>query len=170
MAGKILVALKWLFASAALLLMFVAFIAYRDAARVFEVMANGVEATALVEGGAQNIRLRTADSYWVDLVWTDAAGALRRSERTAIGGVLARQLIADAAAPPVLAIKYLPDQPGVAPVVVRQAADRREADRLTILAAGIGAAASVVGFLTLFWLDRRKISASRINAATRKRR
>lgn len=148
--------LKWLLAALAAALLGVALLAYRDAALVFRVMANGTEAMALIEGGANGIRPGAAGTYLVDLVWTDSAGAARKAGRLDIDHALARQLGMEAATnPPAVLIKYLPDEPGTAPVIVRQAAPRRERDRFNILAAGIGSAVCALGFVVFSWLGRR---------------
>ena len=60
--------LKWLLAALTAALLGVALLAYRDAALVFRVMANGAEAMALIEGGANGIRPGAAGTYTVRMI------------------------------------------------------------------------------------------------------
>ena len=146
--------IKWLSAVAAITLFAVAALALEDAIRVRDVMANGAEATALVDGGAKAVRERIDGTYWVDLVWRDGNEAPRTSRGLWINGALAKQLISGGAGdPPALLIKYLPAS---APVIVRQAAHDQEANRQQMILGALGGAASALLFLWLAWLGRRR--------------
>jgi hypothetical protein len=145
---------KWLSGVAAVALFAVAVLAVRDAIRVRDVMANGREATALVEGGAGGIRARTQATYWVDLTWQDASGT-RHTARGMIGRVLAGQLISGRV-PPELLIKYLPDVPGAAPVIVRQAAHDQEHNRNAAIAGLAGGLLCAAGCCLLAWAGWRR--------------
>jgi hypothetical protein len=124
-------------------------------------MANGAETTALVEGGKLGVRQITDDTYEVDLAWQDQTGAVRAAKGLAVVAALGRQLVAgEAGDPPGLLIKYTPDAPGRAPVIVRQAALDQEANARRIASGVIGGVVCAICFAVLAWLGRRRGSES----------
>ncbi len=130
-------------------------IALAQAMRLRDVMVNGTEAMALVDGGPEALSPRAGETVWVDLVWQDRAGAERRARR-AIGSVLAKQLKSGALGnPPGLLIKYAPEAEDGAPVVVLEAAQDQEANRFRIVTAMLGAGFSLLAFVLFALLGRR---------------
>ena len=153
MLGSIAKATKWLFFFAALLLAVFAVLAFQRARDVRDVMANGVEIGAAVEGGAKGVRETLGGTSEVDIVWMDAAGAPQKAHGLWINGALAKQVREGGPEAETLMIKYLPGRP---PVIVRQAAhdqERNAADIVWSLSAALVAA--LVGTIFL-WRDRRK--------------
>ncbi len=123
--------------------------------RLRDVMVNGREAMALVEGGAEALQPGTGERVSVNLVWLDSAGAERRARRS-IGSVLAKQLKSGALGnPPALLIRYAPEAEDREPVVVLEAAQDQEANRFRIVAALLGAGFSLLAFVLLVLLGRR---------------
>jgi len=150
--------LKWLLAIAAVALFALAAYAYRDATRVRDVMANGTETTALVDGRVMEFKGRGGPAYAVDLVWRDAAGGELKARGLWIGEALAKQLSVEAAGdPPSLLIKYLPEG---APVIVRQAALDQEINGRHIALGAIGGTLCALGFAVLAFLGRRRAKGS----------
>ena len=149
--------LRWLLALAAIALFTVAAGAYWDASRIRDVMANGAETTALVDGGKAGVRQINDDTYEVDIAWQDQTGAVRTAKGLSVVSALGRQLVAgEAGDPPALLIKYAPDAPVGAPVIVRQAALDQEANGRKIALGAIGGALCAIGFAALAWLGRRR--------------
>lgn len=147
----------WLLGLAAVVLLVVALLALRDASRIRDVMANGTEADAVVDGGKLGVRQVSGDTYKVDLTWQDGTGAPRSAKGLAVVAALGRQLVAgEAGDPPVLLIKYAPDAPGRAPVIVRQAALDQEANAKTIAWGTIAGGLCAIGFAVLALLGRRR--------------
>jgi len=148
---------KWLLAIAAIAFFVVAACAYRDATRIRDVMANGTETTALVDGGKLGVRQVADDTYEVDLAWQDQAGALRTAKGLGVVAALGRQLVAgEAGDPPALLIKYAQDAPTSPPVIVRQAALDQEANGSKIARGAIGGALCAIGFAVLALFGRRR--------------
>jgi hypothetical protein len=129
--------------------------ALAQAKRLRDVMVNGTEAMALVEGGAEGLNPGTGETVSVDLVWIDKAGAERRVRRS-IGNVLDKQLKSGAlGSPPALLIKYEPEADDGAAVVVLEAAQNQEENRFHIVAALLGAGFSLLAFVLLAIFGRR---------------
>jgi hypothetical protein len=159
--GRVARIVKWLLALGALALFAVAACAYWDASRIRDVMANGAETTALVDGGKAGVRQINDDTYTVDLAWQDQTGAERTTKGLAVVAALGRQLVAgEAGDPPTLLIKYTADAPGRAPVIVRQAALDQEANGRKIALGAIGSALCAIGFAVLALLGRRSQQGS----------
>jgi hypothetical protein len=131
-----------------------------DAGRVRDVMANGVETTAAIDGSAGGIRLGPYGDYLIDLTWRDAKGSVRQSKHLKISSVYAQHLISGSEPPSVL-IKYLADAPERAPVIVRQAAFDLEDNRLRIMIGVIGGGLCTMGAAFLIWRDVRRGRQSR---------
>jgi hypothetical protein len=94
-------------AVAAVALFVLALAAYLDAGRIRDIMANGVETTAEVEGGRQGVRQASGDDYTVDVIWQDPAGTRHTAKGMAVSSALGRRLMAgEAGDPPALLIKY----------------------------------------------------------------
>ena len=94
MLAKWLSNLKW-----ALLLAIVAgpafaYFSYTEAQTVKRVMAEGVEATAIVDGGESTSGRRRATTYKIHAIWTDQAGA-ERAEDISISSEYAGKIIED---------------------------------------------------------------------------
>jgi hypothetical protein len=146
----------WLLGISAIALFAVAALGLNDAIHLRDVMANGTETTAVVDGGKLAVRQIADDTYEIDLAWQDQSGTLRTSKRLPVARALGRQLLAgEAGDPPAVLIKYAAKSPGRRPVVVRQAALDQEANARRIALAAIAAAACAVGFALLAWLGRR---------------
>lgn len=148
-----LVILKWVSLAAALACFAVAGLAIQSARRVGDVMLNGAEAAAVVDGGRAGVRERAGRGHVVDLVWVDAGGASHTTRGLSVSAALARQLMAgEAGDPPTLMIKYLQ---GRKPVIIRQAAFDQEANQQRSIGGLAGGAALGLLFLFLAWMGRR---------------
>jgi hypothetical protein len=148
---------KWLLGLGAIALPAVTGFAYQDATRIRDIMATGTEANALVDGGKLGVRQVGENTYRVDIAWQDSSGVLRAAKGLDIVGTLGRQLVAgEAGDPPGLLVKYDPDAPGRAPVIVRQAALDQEANGSKIALGVIGGALCAAGFAMLAWFTRRR--------------
>jgi hypothetical protein len=146
--------LKWGSLAAALALFALAGLAIRNAHRIGDVMLNGAETAAVVDGGRTGVREATGGTYAVDLVWRDAGGAEHTSRGLAVGGVLGRQLIAgEAGDPPTLMIKYLA---GRKPVIIRQAALDQETNQVRTVGGLVGGGVLALLFVILAWVGRRR--------------
>ena len=147
----------WLLALAAVALMGLAAQAYLDAGRIRDVMANGMETTAEVEGGKLGVRQISDGAYQVDLVWRDQAGAPRTAKGLSVVAALGRQLVAgEAGDPPTLLIKYDANAPGRAPVIVRQAALDQEVNARMFSWSAMAAAVCLVAFAVAALIGRRR--------------
>jgi hypothetical protein len=148
--------LKWLGLLAALSPFAIGPIEYMSTQSTNEMRANGVEATADIEGGTRTKRRRSGTSFSINLSWKDKAGQTRTAEKVSIGRSLADKLIRDdALVVDTIKIKYLPNQPETAPVVVEELG--AGGDPLTAAATMVGYTLpiSLVGGL-VFWLLRRR--------------
>jgi hypothetical protein len=159
--GRVARILTWLLATGAIALFALAVSAFRDATRVRDIMANGAETTAVVDGGKLGVRQVDDDTYVVDLTWQDADGTLRAAKGLAVVATLGRQLVAgEAGDPPALLIKYAQDAPGRAPVIVRQAALDQEANARLISRGAIGGGLCAIGAAVLALVGRRRRQGS----------
>jgi phosphohistidine swiveling domain-containing protein len=158
MFGYIARRLKWLGLLAALSPFAVGPIAYMSTQDANEMRANGVEATAEIEGGTRSKRRRSGTSFSINLSWKDQAGQTRTAEKVHIGRSLADKIIRDdALIVETIKIKYLPNQPEKAPVAVEEMS--AGGDPLTAAATmvGITLPISVVGGLVFWFLRRRDL-------------
>jgi hypothetical protein len=154
MPGLLAQATKWLCLAAALALAVYGYVALQRARDIREVMVNGSEVGALVEGGPSGV-YESFNGSKVDLAWVDVAGATQKARGLWINDALAKQVREGGPGAETLMIKYLAGRP---PVIVRQAAHDQERNATEIVrsisAAGV---AAVIGAF-LFWLDRRRAS------------
>lgn len=144
-------------ALAAIALFGTALAAYLDAGRVRDIMANGMEATAEVEGGRLGVRQASGDDYTVDVVWQDAAGTRHAAKGLPVTGVLGRQLMAgEAGDPPTLLIKFDAAAPGRGPVIVRQAALDQEVNARRLAWGALAGMVCLLASAVLALLARRR--------------
>jgi hypothetical protein len=164
MLAKWLSNLKW-----ALLLAIVAgpgfaYWSFTEAQTLKRVMAEGVEATAIVDGGESTSGRRRATTYKIHAIWTDQAGT-ERAENISISSEYAGKIIQDDfLAVDTVVVKYLADDPA-APVVVAEDAPTQIADKELMIM--LGAAAGVIGLIgsaIFFLMGRKKPEAARTPA------
>lgn len=115
--------LKWLCLLAAVGGPVMAYFGYSSAVEMKDVLANGVETTAVIDGGAVRKGRRSGTSYSLDLHWNDKAGARQQAEKVSISSALADKIIVgDKLVRDKLTIKYLAGAAEVKPVILEDAA------------------------------------------------
>ena len=164
MLAKWLSNLKW-----ALLLAIVggpafAYFSYTEVQTLKRVMAEGVEATALVDGGESRSGRRRATTYKIHAIWTDQAGA-ERAENIAISSEYAGKIIQDDFLTiDSVVVKYLANEPTVAAVVAEDA-PTQIADKELMIWLGIGAGiVGIIGSAIFFLTGRKKPEAASTTA------
>jgi hypothetical protein len=151
--------LRWLFLAATVGGVALVNIGWTDSAHMRDVAANGVEATATIESATRTKRRRGGESYALKLAWRDAKGSPQTADGVWISRTFARRIVRDnAIVADTVRIKYLPDAPDGAPVVLDDAAAQEDTDDF-MLTAGIGlAGGGAVGALIMFLVPRRRRS------------
>jgi hypothetical protein len=86
--------IKFLFAGMAVIGPVLAIIAVWDAMHIRNVLANGTETLATIEGGKRRLSKRGSESFAINLTWTDAEGAQRRVDGVSISNDFARKVVA----------------------------------------------------------------------------
>lgn len=155
MLAKWLSNLKWALVLAIFAGPGFAYWSYTEAQTLKRVMAEGVEATAIVDGGESTSGRRRATTYKIHAIWTDQAGA-ERAENITISSEYAGRIIQDDFLMiESVVVKYMPNDPA-APVIVAEDAPTQIADKELMIM--LGAAAGVVGLIgsAIFFLVGRK--------------
>ena len=160
MLAKWLSNLKW-----ALLLAIVAgpafaYFSYTEAQTVKRVVAEGVEATAIVDGGESTSGRRRATTYKIHAIWTDQAGA-ERAEDISISSEYAGKIIEDDfLLIESVVVKYLANDASVAAIVAEDA-PTQIADKELMMWLGVGGGVvGVIGSAIFFLTGRKKPQAA----------
>jgi hypothetical protein len=123
MVAWILGRLKWLFVLGAVGGPVMAFVFHQDATAMKEVMANGQDATAVIDSGTIRKGRRSGTSFSINLAWTDPAGAKQTADKVSISTNLADKIIVgDKIIRDTVKIKYLPGAADQKPVIIEDAA------------------------------------------------
>lgn len=156
MLAKWLSNLKW-----ALLLAIVAgpafaYFSYTEAQTLKRVVAEGVEATAIVDGGESRSGRRSGTTYKIHAIWTDRAGA-ERAENITISSEYAGKIIEDDfLLIESVVVKYLASDPTV-PAVVAEDAPQQIADKELMMWLGVGGGIiGLIGSAIFFLMGRKK--------------
>jgi hypothetical protein len=157
MIGWILSRTKWFLLLAAVGAPVFAYFDYTSGVEMKEVLANGQEVVANIDGGTVKKGRRSGTSYSLDLVWTDKSGAKQSAEKVSITSALADKLIVgDNLVRNTVKIKYLAGSPETKPVIIEDAANKQkirdEFLPILIVAGLIGA----IGSAAFFAFGRRK--------------
>ncbi len=133
-----------------------AYWSFTEAQTLKRIMAEGVEATAIVDGGEIRSGRRSGTSYKIHAIWTDQAGA-ERAENIPISSEYAGKIIDedDYLLIESVVVKYLANDPA-APVIVAEDGPTQVADKELMIM--LGGAAGVVGLIgsAIFFLVGRK--------------
>src|SRR5262249_27659691 len=148
--------LRWLFLAATLGGVVLAYLGWSDASHIRDVNANGVEATAHIEGATRTTRRRGGESYSLKLSWRDAKGNPRSVESVSVSSPFARRIVSgNSVVADTVRIKYLPADADSAPIVLDDASNKEEADQF-MLTLGVGLfGGGAIGSLLMFLLPRR---------------
>lgn len=115
---------------------------WQTASQVQEVMADGKDAVALIEGAASVTR-KNVLSYTVNLAWKDDGGTVLRARDVAITPAFARQIISDGVlVVPSVKIRYLAQEAQIRAVVTADSG-RQQARASNVM--WLGLAGLVVG-------------------------
>jgi hypothetical protein len=149
--------LRWLLLGATGLGLVLAYMGWSDASRIRDIAANGVEATARVEGATVVEGRRRGKTYSLKLSWQDAKGGARTADRVTVSSTYARKHIrGDTITLDTVRIKYLPDNAETMPIVLDDVGRQEDSDEF-MLTLGIGlAGGGAVGSLLMFLFTRRR--------------
>jgi hypothetical protein len=149
--------LRWLLVAATLGGIALAYIGWSDSSHIREVAANGVEATARIEGATRTKRRRGGESYSLKVSWRDAAGSARSAEGVSISHAFAGRIISgNSIVADTVRIKYLAGNQDSLPIVLDDAASQEDQDEF-MLTLGIGLfGGGAVGSLVMLLLSRRR--------------
>jgi hypothetical protein len=137
MFGRWLNNLKWALVLAIFAGPAVAYFTWTEANAIRHVVADGVRADAVVDGGMVRSGRRSGRSYTLHAIWQTEAG--QRAEDVKISTTFADQIILDDAIMiDAVSLLYLPSEPD-APIVVADDADNQLADKQNLIWLGIGA-------------------------------
>jgi hypothetical protein len=149
--------LRWLFLAAAVGGVALTYMGWSDSSHIREVAANGVEATARIEGATRTKRRRGGESYSLKVSWRDAKGNARTAEGVSISNTFAGRIIRNnSIAADTVRIKYLADNADSLPIVLDDAAAQEDKDEFMLML-GIGLlGGGAVGSLLMLLLTRRR--------------
>lgn len=155
--GKI----KWLLLVAAVGGPILAFISWQDEQRRHAVVANGVDATAEIEGLTRSKRRRGGTSYKVSLSWTDADGKARSATDVPLSNGYAERMIRnDKIVVDKLPIRYIAKSETEENVILAEDESWQEkSDRELIYAGAIAGLVGAIGWGLIFLLGRRRKTA-----------
>jgi hypothetical protein len=159
MVAWILGKVKWLLLLAAVGGPVMAYFGYTSANEMKEVMAQGTEAVATIDGGTIRKGRRSGTSFSINLAWTDKSGVKQTAEKVSISSALADKLIVgDKIVRDSVKIKYLPGATETKPVILEDAA-RQISSSEDMVPVMIGA--GVIGAIgSGFFLMRRRREAA----------
>jgi hypothetical protein len=148
--------LKWVGLALTLSPLLLAFGGYTSAVDTNELLKDGVETVAEIEGGKRKTRRRSGSSFSLNLTWKDTTGKPRTATDVSISREIADTIIVnDLLTIDTIKIRYLPNNP----------------DKKPVLASSVGPggdplAGALAGFTTalpiallgggLFWFLRRR--------------
>jgi hypothetical protein len=149
--------LRWLFLIAAGIGVVLVYMGYTDGARIRDLQANGVEATANIEGATRTKRRRGGESFTLKLSWRDAKGNALTSDSVPVSNTFANRVIRGGRIMlGSVRIKYLPDGSDIAPLVIEDADSQTEKDDFMLkLGLGLTGGGGVLALL-MFLLARRR--------------
>jgi hypothetical protein len=158
--GWIVDRLRWLFLIATGIGVVLVYMGWSDGSRIRDLQANGIEATAIIDGATRTKGRRSGESFTLKLSWRDAKGALLTSDRVPVSNEFARRIIRnDKVVLDRVRIKYLADGIDAPPLVLDDAARQAERDDF-MLTLGLGlAGGGAVCSLLMFLLARRRRDA-----------
>jgi hypothetical protein len=100
--------LRWALAGAAGLGLLMVYWGWSDAERIRDVEANGIQATAQIQGATRTKSRRGGETYSLKLAWRDAKGGVQTADRVKISPAFAQQIIiGDRIMRQTVRIKYL---------------------------------------------------------------
>jgi hypothetical protein len=148
---------KWLFLLAAVGGPALAFMSYSEANEIKDVLANGQEATATIDGGTISKGRRSGTSYSINLTWTDKSGTKQVADKVKISSPFASKLIVgDKLVRDTVKIKYLANTPDVKPVVIEDAKQRIQNDEEMLPVGLAGGVVGLLGAAAFFYFGRRR--------------
>lgn len=117
---------------------------------------DGVEATALVDGGESHSGRRSGTSYKIHVIWQDAANA-QHAQNIDISSEFAKKIIqGDTLTIDTVQVKYLADD-AKAPVFVVEDLPQQQDDKQLMIWVGIAAGiAGIIGSAIFFLVGRNK--------------
>lgn len=142
-----------------------AYWSYTEAQTAKRIIADGVEATAVVDGGEIRSGRRSGTSYKIHAIWTDQAGA-ERAENISISSEYAGKIIDedDFLLIESVVVKYLANEPSV-PAIVAEDGPTQVADKELMIMLGAGAGViGLIGSAIFFLTGRKKPEAARTTA------
>jgi hypothetical protein len=141
-----------------------AYWSYTEAQTLKRIVADGAEATAIIEGGESRSGRRSGTTYKLHAIWTDAAGA-ERAEDITISSEYASQVIEDDfLLIDTAAVKYLAGEPE-APAIIAEDGPTLIADKELMIMLGGGAGVlGLIGSAIFFLAGRKKPSPAAAQA------
>lgn len=161
MLAKWLSNLKWALVLAIFAGPAFAYFSYTEAQAIKLVADEGVEATAVVDGGESRSGRRSGTSYTIHAIWT-GEGGVERAEDIDISSEYADTIIdGDYLLIETVVVKYLPNDPA-AKAIVAEDAPLRIADKELMMWLGAGAGVlGLVGSAGFFLFGRKKREPAR---------
>jgi hypothetical protein len=159
MFGNLLRNLKWALVIAIFAGPGFAYFSYTEAEAIKKVMAEGVEATAAVDGAASESGRRRATTYTIHAIWADDGGVQHAADLD-ISSEFADQVIeGDYIVIDAVQVKYTPGGDDATAVVIDDA-DQQIADKMLMVY--LGAATGVIGLIgsAIFFLTGRRKAAT----------
>src|SRR5262245_51553810 len=102
--------LRWLCLGATGLGVVLVYMGWTDSARIRDLQANGVEATAVIDSATRVKRRRGGESHALKLVWRDAKGVVQTADNVSVSSGFAHRIIRnDKIVVGSVRIKYLPE-------------------------------------------------------------
>ena len=155
MLERIISNIKWLLLVAIVAGPGWAYLSYTDLEKIKRVSAEGVEVTAVVDGGESRSGRRSGTSYSIHAVW--AEGDLEHAEDIDITSEFAKKIIQDdMLLIDTVQVKYIPTDTA-APVYVVDDIPQQQADKELMIWLGIAAGVvGAIGSAAIFLMGRRK--------------
>jgi len=166
MLAKWLSNIKWLLLIAIFAGPAFAYWSYTEAQTTKRIMSEGVEATAVVDGGEIRSGRRSGTSYKIHAVWTDPAGA-ERAENISISSEYAHKIIDedDYLLIESAVVKYLPAEPTIAAIVAEDGPTQVADDELMMMLGGGAGVIGLIGSAIFFLVGRKKKPEAATNTA-----
>jgi hypothetical protein len=156
MLGWILRRIKWAALALLALPFLFAFISYTTTADTNEMLQDGVETVAQIEGGKRRTGRRSGTSFSLNLTWQDAQGKPRSATGVTIPRALADRIIVDDMLTiDTLKIRYLPNDTSKNPVLADGLGKVGNPIQAAVSAAATTLPMALLGGL-VFWFLRRR--------------
>jgi hypothetical protein len=157
MISWILGRLKWFLLLGAVGGPVMAYFSYTSAVEMRDVLANGQDAVATIDGGTIKKGRRSGTSYSINLIWADKTGAKQSADKVSISSGLADKIIVgDKIIRDTVKIKFMPNAPETKPVIVEDASNQiKSNEELVPIMIGAGVLGAI-GSAAFFALGRRK--------------